>query len=155
MNLIRVLNRCPVKEKTLDHMTVATINYNGTDYTGFSACCEEDEEFYSPKIGFNIAHQRALIEAAYWATADAEREWKILNKAYKDAMFNLYEDKDAIAEADPQNRFKRQVRMAENKYRRYSRDLKILRNELNEYLKAQETVISSLKRQRQNKDEKD
>lgn len=125
-----------------EHYCAVTINYAGTDYTGYSCCHPEDEEFYSNIVGFTIAHMRAAIEAYCCEKEKARTEYKILKHNY-----DLY-----VGNQELENEtFLLAVTNAEKKYLKHKKQEKQMRKNLHEYLQNQQKVIDSLKRQRQAK----
>ena len=118
------------------------INVNGQAYYGFANCHPDDQDFYSEKVGSTIAHMRAEINAFRDLRDHAAYEWKTLKKAFADAYQN---------NATPCPQFQKAVWQAENRYRKYQQAVKDMRATLSNYLKNQDKVISSLRRQREQK----
>jgi hypothetical protein len=82
MSLVQSIYDAPLVHKYYEEdigYTLMVIKWNGHEYSGSSICCEEDMEFYSKLVGYNIALSRARQDAMYDAKKDLEEEvkWKL------------------------------------------------------------------------------
>ena len=121
------------------------LTYNGHVYFGCAYCHEEDEEFFSEKVGATIAHYRAMIKIYDDEIKRAEVAARVLWSAYKDVIYNSQTNGNP---ADPTGAFINRVYAANNLVGRYKAQRDILRKQLRSYLAAQEKCIKSVKRQR-------
>lgn len=129
-----------IKTKTEGNKISVIIRLNSGLYEGTAVCHDEDLEFMSEKVGFNIAHLRAMIKCA---------------NAYKRIAIHLYRWEC--------NRYRKEVRyLADEKVRAkhykdyiFYRDFeKELYKQLESYLKAQQKALDSIRRSRLVKDAK-
>lgn len=144
MSFKKTLANLPIE--TEDREIVVKIKFNGRTFYGYSSCHPDDKNFYSEKVGTTIAHMRAMREAIRFERNKAHTEWKILNKAYKDATQNC----DGL-EVDPYGTFYHSVKNAEKRYHRYQKYFNEISDELRNYLKDQSRAVASIKRQREMK----
>ena len=124
---------------------IAIIRYQGEEYHGAASCHEDDEDFYSDKIGKTIAHMRAMKNAMIAERDNAKRDWKTLKHAYDNAMQNIPMEKRLNCHED---NFLMAVYKAENRYKKYSNYVKEINKEIISYLNDQNKVIDFLKRKR-------
>jgi hypothetical protein len=120
------------------------ICYNGHCYFGDAALHDDDKDFFSEKVGLHLAHMRAVKQAARVERDAAYKEWKILEKAFKDATFNLDEKATAANQL-----FKDVVIKAQRRYERRRDFVKELNWQICQYINAQDKAITSIKRQRE------
>ena len=125
----------------VSHEIDLTIKYNGRKYIGYAICHPDDEEFFSEKVGKNIAYMRACINAMFGERAKARKEYEFLKNFYANYRQNHEPSADlesAIAEA-------------EKHFHYYQRKYRECKQELKEYLLNHEKVLESLRRQRKAK----
>lgn len=127
----------------VSHNIAIAIKYNGRKYYGSATCHPEDREFFSEKIGMNIAYLRACAEAMYAEREKAREKYESLKNFYANYRQNHAPSADlesAITEA-------------EKHFHYYQRKYRESKQELKEYLHNHEKVLESLRRQRKIKAE--
>lgn len=121
---------------------VAALNYKGNKYYGVAFCHEEDKDYSSQYIGFNIASSRALIELLKEVYSQAKQEEKILRQAMCDILgYGQYE----LAEVDPTGRCQARLDKAHQKVLTLRKAIKKEEVSLDNYIRSVENTIRRLK----------
>lgn len=125
----QLLKTYPKIEELNNNLIKATIKINNETYEGYAKCCDLDNDFYSIKVGTNIATLRAVYKVFKKEKIGAKYHYQQLKKnndinaalAYEYFLTCRFWVEEVAAE-------------------------------LNNYLKAQDKVVESLKRFRSKKD---
>ena len=149
MDVLKSIYDAKVIDTNYDNsLTIVTIAYNTNYYAGAAQCCPEDKDFYSKKVGYNIALSRARLNLYNDLIASNELKYKELKKYY----YSVIGIKNP-AEVDPTGSFKRILDRLETKvkYLRWGR--RIEKRNLHNYLEGQKKAVESIRRFREkNKD---
>ena len=135
--------------KVIGQEMTVMIEYDHHKYYGTSCCHPDDIDFYSEKVGYNIAYKRAIIQCLEMQTFEAENEWKYLKTIYSNIIMNHEETPETV---DPTGRMKEALYRAEKHYKKFKKARDMARKDLKNYLEAQARVVDSLKRQRAKND---
>ena len=146
MKAVRAIYNAPIIKNEFDGVnTSVVIRYNGRDYTGSSKCHEEDLDFSSKRVGFNIAKSRAIIQIL-------EKEYIDIQKSAID-KFNFYREVIAYgakstAEVDPTASFFKNITHTYARAAVLKEALEKEKSSLDFYLKGHGKALSSIRRQR-------
>ena len=150
MGIVSSIYDAPIISKTVEdnkHITVVIL-YNGEPFVGESWLHDEDSEFYSYKVGSNIALSRARINAMKYALKRTRYELIIKKDMYNQITgYGIKDDK----EIDPTGAITKNIHKTENRVYTLNRALKKEKYTLRTYIKGQNRVIQCVRRFR-NKD---
>lgn len=121
---------------------VVTLHFQGKKYSGIAEVSPADEDFFSEKVGLNIALSRARIKILKAMTKKA--------KLIADIKYQMYQEAGKYGampslEIDPTGNFKSKVVKAQNNYKRLQKALKIEKQYLNTYLTNQDKMVERVK----------
>ena len=121
------------------------LTYQGENYYGCALYNEEDGDFFSEKVGFNIATSRAMIELLTDLYNKTKNEYNIRRRMYLEAtQFG----KIASNEVDPMGTFYAKVKKAKDRVKVLYEALQQEKNGLHTYIHNLETTIEQVKKLR-------
>lgn len=148
MNLIKAIYNAPIITKDYDESIGTTkieIRYENRTFRGWAALSPEDKEFYSKKVGYNIALSKARINALEYYCKQEE-------KKYKQRFVFLQEvlgyGKKELAEIDPTNAFSRGVMHCKSRVVALEAAAAKEKEVLKKYIEGQDKAIVSIKNYR-------
>lgn len=118
------------------------LTYNGKKYKGIAEVSPDDENFFSEKVGLNIALSRARIKLL----KDAVKQARIV----ADIKYQIYREateygKIPPAQVDPTGAFLKKALKAEQKYHNLRNALRKEKAYLNKYLENQDRMVEYIK----------
>lgn len=118
------------------------LTFNGQRYCGAAVCSPKDADFFSQKIGFNIALSRARIKIL----EDMTNQAKLIAQVKRQMLFEAAQfGKVAYAIVDPTGAFFTKVTKAHNTYKKLKNALKKERKYLRDYLVDVDKTIERIK----------
>lgn len=121
----------------------AVINYKGKTYCGDAFCHVEDKEYFSEKVGFNIATQRALLKILKHERDEAKKIYDAFYVAYQEAT--VWSGNEA-AEVDPTGAFWRRVEKAHASYEEFATAVRKENAALNHYINNVNDMMQKMKK---------
>lgn len=128
-----------------DGTTIIQIKYENHIFEGKAKLHQEDEGFYSKKVGYNIALSKARQQGLKWALKKEITRYNIKQAFYQEVL--SYGQKES-AEIDPIGAFKHNLKRSEARITAIKKIIKNEEKQLNEYLIAQDKALESIKRMR-------
>lgn len=150
MSAVKAIYRAPVVGKGVmpDAGEVSVIiKYNGRIYQGVALLHPEDAEFFSEKVGYNIALSRARIEALKDTLIDVKTEARIKEQLL-DEVTRFGEFRGCEDMYDPTHMFRQNVIKAITRVETLEEAIKKEEKILHNYLEGQDRALDSVKRYR-------
>lgn len=153
MSAVTAIYKAPVIGKAIlpDVGEVSVIiQYNGRVYQGVALLHPEDKDFFSEKVGYNIALSRARIEALEDILIDIKTEEKIKEQMYYEATtFSNH-----LPEySDPNMVFIKNLMRVKHRIEIIQEAIKNEKKILKNYLEGQDKALESVKLYRKRQDE--
>lgn len=130
------------------HMGICRVwlTFRGTTYTGQAKLSDHDKEFFSEKVGLNIALSRARISILQ----DLKQQAKLI----ADTKYQMYQEAlnygtAAPSTVDPTGGFYKKVVKAQQNYKKVCDTFKREQKYLNKYLTEQDKMIEYVKLHRE------
>lgn len=131
----------------------AILEYENKLFIGNAWLSHKDIDFFSEKVGLNIALSRARIQLLKYVLNKAITNYNIRNQMYREVINNatsltfteLYSVEDSV---DPTGRFSKNVIQAEKNVKRIRDALKKEEKGLRFYIQSQDNFIKSIKKRR-------
>lgn len=145
MSVVTAIYNAPIANKIIDvtHNTVqVNINYNGKSYIGIARLHPNDKDFFSRKVGYNIALSRARLSAMKAELKAARIE---LNRRYDFYQEIIGYGKFSPAEVDPTGRVYYGITRLFQRTTQLKKAIKKEENSLRMYLQGQQKAIKSIK----------
>ena len=152
MKLVKAIYSAPIN--TLKYhedtgITIVTIKYENTYYSGIAWLSELDKDFYSKKVGYNIALSKARIKALQYYY---EQEKKKYEQRYQFFQEVLGHGAKKLAEIDPTSAFSRNLMQLQYRVAAIKEALEKEKTLLRKYVEGQNKAVESVKRFRQKVD---
>lgn len=155
MSAVTAIYKAPVVGKGImpDAGEVSVIiNYNGRLYQGVALLHPEDKDFFSEKVGYNIAISRARIEAMEDTLIDVKEEAKIKEQLLCEVTrFGEYQGAEDMY--DPTHMFRQNIIKALDRVDALKEAIKKEKKILHNYLEGQSRALDSIKRYRREQEE--
>ena len=157
MSVISAIYKAPVVGRAVmpDAGEVSVIiKYNNRIYQGVALLHPEDKDFFSEKVGYNIAISRARIEALEDALIDVKNEAQIKRQMLIEVTrFGRLQKQEEVY--DPTGMFEQNVNKVLGRVKNLEEAIKKEKQILQNYLEGQSRALESIKlyRKRQKKDE--
>lgn len=119
------------------------LKYNNIKYLGIALCSPQDQDFFSEKVGLNIALSRARIKLLQDVIYDAKLEFHHRSQMYYEVCNN---NSDLEPNPDPYDLFFNNVIKSEQRFNKLKEALKQEKKYLNDYLQKQKKFIESIKK---------
>lgn len=146
MGIIKEIYKAPMTYSNEDNTVFAFLNYQGKEFVGVAKLHPNDKDFFSIKVGNNIARSRARISALKYEKIKAYREYK--NKRNFLEQLMGYGAKK-IEEVDPNFIIRNNIKRAEWRWAALIKAEKAEKKYLNDYLQSQEKALTSIRKYRQ------
>lgn len=121
--------------------TVA-IKYQQKTYAGYAICHPDEQDFFSVRVGKNIALSRARQKAMKDALVQAREEVKYRQDLWHEAVGRAGGDYNL---ADPTRAFMKSIHRSQDKVFALQQGLKRERANLRNYIEGQDRAIESVK----------
>lgn len=141
MSIVNAIYKAPIVRKAycdIEGTTHIVIKYNGKYYGGWACTNDSDKEFFSKKVGKNIALSRARLKAMKAELKRCDTEYRE-RKIFADLRTDLLKDHEMS------------LLINRSKWRCESLRLAIKRekNNLAKYIEGQDKAIQSVKKMRE------
>jgi hypothetical protein len=145
LSVIQAIYKAPVKivSQGSDSMIVA-ITYQNQDYWGWSSLHPDDKDFFSEKVGYNIAKSRARKKALKAEKIKIEKELRIKKQLYSEII-----NQKNPAEVDPTGAMRHNIEHCEARLKALRSAISAEEVNFHNYLEGQAKAISSVKRMRE------
>jgi hypothetical protein len=154
MSIATAIYKAPIVGKAVlpDAGEVSVIiQYNHRLYEGVALLHPEDQDFFSEKVGTNIALSRARIEALEDALIDLKTEAQVKAQMYLEVT--RFGQEGDYTFFDPTDMFYQNQRKAQERAESLSRIIKKEKLILSKYLEGQARALESVKRFRARQNE--
>ena len=142
MSVVSAIYKAPMVAEAIDENiggTIIGILYNGKMFIGSAKLSESDKDFYSYRVGRNIALSKARIEVINYEIKKSKKEMKYRYDFYQEAT--KY-GKVSPAEVDPTGSFYRAITRYTTRISALKKALEKEKSNLNTYLENQEKALS-------------
>lgn len=148
MSAVTAIYNAPIAHERIPKQwgtTYVSINYNGKSYLGTAMCIPEHKDFFSPRIGRQIAKSRARLKALADAYQSAETEASMKERLYREVLNFGSADPQEI---DPTGKFWKNTLRARDRANELHDAIKHEKQCLKSYLKDLETFTMLIKERR-------
>ena len=142
MSVVTAIYKAPIVAEAIDEnigSTIIRILYNRKMFIGSAKLSESDKDFYSYRVGRNIALSKARIEVINYEIKKSKKEMKYRYDFYQEAT--KY-GKVSPAEVDPTGNFYHAITRYISRISALKKALEKEKSNLNAYLENQEKVLS-------------
>lgn len=122
---------------------IVYIQVQGKNYHGIALLAPEDKDFFSEKVGLNIALSRARINALKDLVKQNRNTANIRYQMYQEA---IHYGQKSPEEVDPTGEFLISITKAQNRKNQAKVALKTEKIKLDNYLKDQNDMVRKIKR---------
>ena len=147
MSIVSAIYKTPiVATMTYENGKILVLlQYENKIYEGRAKIAPEDKDFFSERVGINIAKSRARLSMFHDAIVKAKRTAEVKNQMKKE-LINT--SNYCWSDLDPTGCIQKSIEKSEEKINILKRAYKNEKNKLNNYLKGQTKMIESVKRHR-------
>ena len=149
MSVVSAIYKAPMVAEAVDENigdTIIGILYDGKLFTGSAKLAENDKDFYSYRVGKNIALSKARMNAMNYEIKKSRKEMEY--------RYNFYQEvtkygKVSPAEVDPTGSFYRAIVRYTTRISALKEALKKEKSNLKAYLENQEKALSIVRKFRE------